>query len=190
MELHTKKCGVFCNEISVFAIYGQREVRKMLDMDVIYREYAQTVCGYLVTLCREEHTAEELTQETFYQAVRSSGKYDGTCKVSTWLCQIAKHLWYQELDRRRRKGTVNLEEELAGDGALEEEICRREEKMELFKKVHILSEEAKEVVLLRLTGAFSFREIGDIFGKNENWARVTFYRARQRIVKGEKEHEV
>ena len=61
----------------------------MLDMDVIYREYADSVFRFLMTLCREECTAEELTQETFYQAVRSAHKYDGTCKVSTWLCQIA-----------------------------------------------------------------------------------------------------
>ena len=80
----------------------------MLDMDVIYREYADSVFRFLMTLCREECTAEELTQETFYQAVRSAHKYDGTCKVSTWLCQIAKHLWYQELDKRKRKGTSML----------------------------------------------------------------------------------
>lgn len=162
-----------------------------LDMDGIYREYGKMIFGYLMTLCHEEQTAEELTQETFYQAVKSSGKYDGTCKVSTWLCQIAKHLWYQELDKRRRKGTVVLEEELvSAEAEMEEQVCLREKKMELFKKVHVLNEVSKEVVLLRLTGAFSFREIGDIFGKNENWARVTFYRAKQKIAKGETEYEV
>ena len=93
--------------------------------------------------------------------------------------------WYQELERRRRKGTSELNEKLASSGAdLSETVSIREEKMELFRKVHILDETAKEVVLLRLTGAFSFREIGDIFGKNENWARVTFYRAKQKLVKG------
>ncbi len=163
----------------------------MLDMDMVYRKYGRMVFGYLMTLCHEEHMAEELTQETFYQAVKSSGRYDGTCKVSTWLCQIARHLWYQELDKRRRKGTVVLEEELvSGETGMEEQICLREEKMELFKRVHVLNEVSKEVVLLRLTGAFSFQEIGDIFGKNENWARVTFYRAKQKIAKGETEYEV
>ena len=156
-----------------------------MDMDAIYREYADPVFKYLMTLCRDEDTAQELTQETFYQAVRSVGRYDGRCKVSTWLCQIAKHLWYQELERRRRKGTSELNEKLASSGAdLSETVSIREEKMELFRKVYILDETAKEVVLLRLTGAFSFREIGDIFGKNENWARVTFYRAKQKLVKG------
>lgn len=160
----------------------------MLDMDVIYREYADSVFRFLLTLCRDENVAEELTQETFYQAVRSSDRYDGTCKISTWLCQIAKHLWYQELDKRKRKGTSMLEDEvISNEVSLEDGICIKEEKMDLFKKVHILDAVSKEVVLLRVTGAFSFREIGEIFGKNENWARVTFYRAKQKIVKGRRE---
>ena len=157
----------------------------MMDMDAIYRTYAEPVFKYLMTLCYDEDTARELTQETFYQAVKSSGRYDGSCKVSTWLCQIARHLWYQELDRRKRKGTSTLDESLASSAASPEEtVCIQEEKMSLFRRIHILDETAKEVVLLRLTGAFSFREIGDIFGKNENWARVTFYRAKQKFVKG------
>lgn len=157
----------------------------MLNMDSVYREYAQAVYRFLMSLCGDEETAEELTQETFYQAVRCANKYDGTCKVSTWLCQIAKHLWYRELEKRKKKGTKPLDEKMPSDRKTpDEELCVREEKMELFRKVHILDETAKEVVLLRVTGAFSFREIGELFGKNENWARVTFYRAKQKIVKG------
>lgn len=68
----------------------------MLNLDAAYREHARMVYCFLKSLCYDNETAEELTQETFYQAVRCADKYDGTCKVSTWLCQIAKHLWYQE----------------------------------------------------------------------------------------------
>lgn len=78
----------------------------MLNMDSAYREYAQAVYRFLMSLCHDEETAEELTQETFYQAVRCANKYDGTCKVSTWLCQIAKHLWYRELEKRNKKGKI------------------------------------------------------------------------------------
>lgn len=157
----------------------------MLNLDAAYREHARMVYCFLKSLCYDDETAEELTQETFYQAVRCANKYDGTCKVSTWLCQIAKHLWYREQERRTKQGTKLLEDNLISDNKLpDEEICIREEKMELFRKVHVLDETAKEVVLLRVTGAFSFREIGEIFGKNENWARVTFYRAKQKIMKG------
>lgn len=73
----------------------------MFDMDAAYREYAVMVYKFLLSLCYEEELAEELTQETFYQAVRSVDRYDGSCKVSTWLCQIAKHLWYREIERRK-----------------------------------------------------------------------------------------
>ena len=146
----------------------------MLDMDVVYNDYAQTVFKFLMTLCHDEHTAEELTQETFYQAVRCAGKFNGTCKVSTWLCQIGKRCEASQL----------TESIVSEEGSPESAACLRDDKMELFRKVHVLSEAEKEIVLLRLTGAFSFREIGDIFEKSENWARVTFYRAKQKITKG------
>lgn len=161
----------------------------MLDMDAAYKDYANYVFKFLMTLCMEEHTAEELTQETFYQAVRTSNKYDGSCKISTWLCQIAKHLWYQELDRRKKKQAEPLSELTAAesfpsDGPTPEQaLSIKNEKMVLFRRVHLLSDIEKEVVLLRLTGAFSFKEIGDIVEKTENWARVTFYRAKQKISK-------
>ena len=160
----------------------------MLDMDAAYKDYANYVFKFLMTLCMEENTAEELTQETFYQAVRTANKYDGSCKISTWLCQIAKHLWYQELARRQRKSAVPLAdlngEALVSDAlTLEQAFSVKDEKMALFRKVHLLSDIEKEVVLLRLTGSFSFKEIGDIVEKTENWARVTFYRAKQKISK-------
>lgn len=147
-----------------------------------FEEYGMFVFKYLMSLCGNADLAEELTQETFYRAIRSSGKFDGSCKVSTWLCQIAKHIWYQELDRRRRKKTEPLQENGTGDG-LENDYCRKEQTMEVMKAVHILEESGKEVFLLRIMGGFSFKEIGEICGRNENWARVTFYRAKQRIMK-------
>ncbi len=161
----------------------------MLDMDAAYKDHANYVFKFLMTLCMEEHTAEELTQETFYQAVRCAKQYDGTCKISTWLCQIAKHLWYQELDRRNKPQAESLSQEVAvripADTSMPDQaVSIRDEKMELFHKIHLLSDIEKEVVLLRLTGAFSFKEIGEIVGRTENWARVTFYRAKQKILKG------
>ena len=157
----------------------------MLELDTIYKEYAMFIYKYLYSFCHDEHLAEELMQETFYQAVRSAKKYDGTCKVSTWLCQIAKHLWYQELDRRKRKGTSELAEEIVADDMdLTESLIQKEMVLDILKRVHLLDEVSKEVFLLRIMGELSFREIGSVFEKNENWARVTFYRAKQKIVKG------
>ena len=149
----------------------------------IYSEYADMVFRYLMCLCHDADVAEELTQETFCRAIQRSFKVREDCKVSTWLCQIAKHVWYQDLEKRRKHTYHPLDEDLAADGDSPEEIViRAEEKMELFQKVHALKETEKEVVLLRITGAFAFREIGELFGKSENWARVTFYRAKQKLV--------
>lgn len=163
----------------------------MFDMDAAYREYAVMVYKFLLSLCYEEELAEELTQETFYQAVRSVDRYDGSCKVSTWLCQIAKHLWYREMERRKRKGTSELTADMESlEKPVEEQLLVKEEKMELFRKVHVLDEISKEIVLLRVTGAFSFKEIEELFGKNENWARVTYYRAKQKLLKGGEKNEM
>lgn len=129
----------------------------MFEMDAAYREYAVMVYKFLLSLCYEEELAEELTQETFYQAVRSVDRYDGSCKVSTWLCQIAKHLWYREMERRKRKGTSELTADMESlEKPVEEQLTLKEEKMELFRKVHVLDEISKEIVLLQVTGAFSF----------------------------------
>ena len=163
----------------------------MFDMDAAYREYAVMVYKFLLSLCYEEELAEELTQETFYQAVRSVDRYDGSCKVSTWLCQIAKHLWYREMERRKRKGTSELTADMESlEKPVEEQLLVKEEKMELFRKVQVLDEISKEIVLLRVTGAFSFKEIAELFGKNENWARVTYYRAKQKLLKGGEKNEM
>ena len=131
----------------------------MDDMSEIYQRHAQTVYKFLLSQTRDEELAEELTQETFYQAVRSIHRFDGGCKVSVWLCQIAKHLWYQHLRKRRRDPPVPAEElpEAPGPSA-EEGVLEREGRMDLLRLVHGLPETQKEVVYLRAFGGLSFRE--------------------------------
>lgn len=156
----------------------------MEDMSQVYRQHAQTVYRFLLAQCRDPGLAEELTQETFYQAVRSVDRFDGSCKVSVWLCQIAKHLWYQHLRRRRRE--TPLPEELPGAPApsAEEGLLAQEGRLELLRQIHALSPDAREVVYLRVFGGLSFREIGDVMGRTETWARVTFYRSKEKLRNG------
>ncbi len=161
----------------------------MDDMDAVYRAHTQTVYKFLLAQCHDPDLAEELTQETFYQAVRSIGRFDGSCKLSVWLCQIAKHLWYQYL-RKRQRDPVPLESTLetsvpsAEDGVLEQEG-----RLSLLRQIHQLPELQREVVYLRAFGNLSFREIGDVLGKTENWARVTFYRSKEKLRNGGAEDE-
>ena len=153
----------------------------MQPMEDVYREYAQTVYRYLLSLTRDEDLAEELTQETFYQAVRSSGRFDGSCKVSTWLCAIGKRVLLTY--RRKHPPAGELEEESALTPSAESEAMDSLGRMELIRRMHSLPEAAREVMYLRVFGELSFAEIGEICGKSENWARVTFYRAKERLKK-------
>ena len=157
----------------------------MEDMREVYRQHAQTVYKFLLAKTRDEHLAEELTQETFYQAVKSVDRFDGSCKVSVWLCQIAKHLWYQSLRKQKRETPLSPEDmpEAPGPSA-EERLLEQEGRMDLLRLVHGLPEPAREVVYLRAFGGLSFREIGDVCGRTETWARVTFYRSKEKLKNG------
>ena len=154
------------------------------DIKSYYEEYGKKVYLYLMSLCSNADTAEDLMQETFCQAIRSLSKYRGECSVYTWLCGIAKKLWYRELKRRNRNPIAEPDYTEADLSPPPNEIAElRDGKMNLLKQIHELPETEKEIVLLRATGELSFREIGEIFGKSENWARVTFYRAKQKLKK-------
>ena len=154
----------------------------MDSMSAVYQRHAQTVYKFLLSLCHDPDLAEELTQETFYQAIRSIRRYNGACKLSVWLCQIAKHLYYDHLKRQRRHPTLSMEElERAApenDGMPEISLLRRDAYVSIHKAIHSLREPYREIFLLRALSALSFREIGEIFGRTENWARVTYYRAK------------
>lgn len=157
------------------------------DMKQIYQEHAKSVYKYLLSLSHDELVAEELTQETFYRAIYSINNYNGACKISVWLCQIAKHIWYQELEKKKRNNNKELHENIVSmDLSPEENAILLNDKISLYKAINSLGEPMKDVVYLRLSGEFSFSEIGEILGKSENWARTTFYRAKQKIVEESK----
>ena len=158
-----------------------------MDMETIYRLYFRDVYLFLQGLTRSETLAEELTQETFYQAVRSIDRFNGSCKVSVWLCQIAKHLWYQHL--RKRKPEEPLPEDGLSGPSAEEDVLTRQGHLDLLRQIHALPPSTREVVYLRAFGGLSFREIGDVLGRTETWARVTFYRGKEALRKGGADHE-
>lgn len=128
-----------------------------IDMDAVYQEYANLVYRFLYSYTHDAEWSQELMQETFLRAVTSISRYDGSCKLSVWLCQIAKHILYQELRKKNRMQTVELMDHIP--------------------------ELEKEVVLYRISGELSFREIGEILGKTENRSRTVFYRAKQKTKK-------
>ena len=153
----------------------------MQDMEEIYKEYFETVNKYLFCLTRNNDISEELTQETFYRAVKNINKFKGNCKISVWLCQIAKNLWYDELKKKKKFKYLNEDEMTFTEENIEEEVIAKDNKVNLYKKMQNLDEQTREVIYLRITGELSFKEIADILNKTESWARVTFYRGKQKL---------
>ena len=150
-------------------------------MDEIYQQYAQTVYRYLLSLTRDADLAEELTQETFFQAIRSIDRYNGSCKISTWLCAIAKRVLYNW--RRKHPAQEEMPEDTGQSASAETEVMQQQGRMALITRMHELPEPGREVVYLRVFGGLSFAEIGEVHGKSENWARVTYYRMKEKLRK-------
>ena len=156
----------------------------MHDIEQIYKEYFETVNKYLYCLTHDFEISEELTQETFYRMVKNIHKFKGDCKISTWLCQIAKNLWYTELKKKNKN--IVLDEnalffEIDKSDSPENIAIFNDSKKEFYKNFQKLDKKTKEVMYLRIEGDLSFKEIATILDKTENWARVTFYRGKQKL---------
>lgn len=160
------------------------------DLEQVYLENASIVYKYLFCLTHDANLTEELTQETFYQATKGIHNFRGDCKISVWLCQIGKHLWYKELKKRKYQFvSIDVVKEMESENNFEAQYMENVDKVELFKCLHQLDSTTKEVMYLRLTGELNFSEIGEILEKSENLARVTFYRGKKKIMKGRQKNE-
>ena len=162
----------------------------MQNMEEMYVEYSKQVYKYLFCLTHNEHLAEELTQETFYIALKKAHSFRGECKLYVWLCQIAKHLYYKELKKHKKLEIVALQEmqnkqETSENGM--ENSCVSQ--LDMYKKMERLEEKEREVMYLRIMADLSFKQIGELLNVSENLARVTFYRAKLKIKEDEENEE-
>ncbi len=149
----------------------------MRDFDEIYTEYYKEVYKFVLTLCRNQITAEEITQETFFKALKKIDSFKGNCKIGTWLCKIAENTYFDYLKKHKLKIDYPLES-IAEEGNIEQRFVDKETAYEIHKALHRLAEPYKEVFHLRTFGELSFAQIAVLFGKTESWARVTYYRAK------------
>lgn len=154
----------------------------MKDFEEIYRQYFQDVFLYLRGLTVNEHLAEELTEETFFKAIKALDTFKGNCEIRVWLCQIAKNSYYSHLKKQKRTADSDALETIAASEAnFESLLADKEVAFQLHQLLHQLSEPYKEVFSLRIFGELSFRQIGSLFDKSEHWACVTFHRAKEKI---------
>ena len=153
-----------------------------MDLERLYDEYFTAVYRFVLSISRNHHVAEEVTQETFFKALKKVDSFRGDSSLSVWLCQIAKNIYYDSLKRQKR-GAELSEKGSPADAEPDPELSffRRSEAIQIHKILHQLNEPYKEVFSLRAMGELPFGDIGELFGKSEGWARVTYHRAKLMI---------
>ncbi|NLY67882.1 MAG: sigma-70 family RNA polymerase sigma factor [Tissierellia bacterium] len=153
----------------------------MTELEKIYDSYFKDVFLYIYSLSGNKHIAEDVTSETFVKAIKSIDSFKGDCDIRVWLCQIAKNTYYSYL--RKNKGLVSMNSipEQEDNLDIEKRISMSEESMRIHQILHNLEEPYKEVFTLRVFGELSFKQIASLFGKSDNWACVTFHRAKNKI---------
>ncbi len=153
----------------------------MAELEELYNDYFKDVYLFIYSLSKDKHIAEDLTSETFLKAIKSLDSFKGNCDIKVWLFQIAKNLYYSYV--RKHKDLVELDSvhEKKDDIDIEKSFYSIEESMKIHEILHNLSEPYKEVFSLRVFGELSFKQIGNLFGKTDNWACVTFHRTKNKI---------
>uniref|UniRef100_UPI004055FCA0 RNA polymerase sigma factor n=1 Tax=Acetatifactor sp. TaxID=1872090 RepID=UPI004055FCA0 len=150
-----------------------------MDFDKLYNTYYMEVYSYVMTIIKNAHIAEEITQDVFFKALKTQTSYKGNSNEFTWLCAIAKNACMDVFRKQSRfeKMPDEIPSEVSVENVLEDEHLT----LQIHQILHTMEEPYKEVFQLRIFGELSFKKIGQIFGKTENWARVTYHRARLKI---------
>ncbi|MEZ3436014.1 MAG: RNA polymerase sigma factor [Lachnospiraceae bacterium] len=156
----------------------------------VYKQYYRDVYYFLLSICSNPELAEELTQETFYRALKNIDRFKGECQLKSWLCQIGRNAYLSWAKKQKHLAEKELEPEKIHDAGEEKgqagenplvQCIRKDQALSIYKVLHLLNEPYKEVFTLRTLGELSYKEIGEIFGRGEGWARVNYHRAKLKI---------
>lgn len=183
MCYNKKNLKNFVRFFILLSLIGERG-EKVTDFEKIYNEYFNDVYLYIKRLSGDEHIAEDITSETFFKALKSIDSFRGECEIRVWLCQIAKNSYYTYVKKNSKVQNVD-EAELINlsdnKNNVENEVQSKLQAFAIQKVLHEIDEPYREVFMWRVYADLSFKEIAGIFNKNENWACVTYHRARKLI---------
>ena len=154
----------------------------MTEFEKLFNENREFIFKYLMKMTRDITLSEELTQETFFRAYMNYASLQNKEKASVWLCQIAKNTYFAWYNEQKKKEPLENLELVSDDQNIEETFVQKELSQKALHRLHELEEPYKEVFMLSVFGGFSLKDISSIFGKSESWARVTFYRAKQKLL--------
>ena len=153
-----------------------------MEFEQVYKLYFKDVYIFLYGLSQNKAVAEDITQDTFLKAIKNIDKFDGRKDIKAWLFTIARNTYYTEYNRQKRFSPYQLEDSVAGNNDVLDNLILEEQSTSILKILHQMNEPYKEVFMLRFFGSLSFDKISLIFKKSESWARVTYYRAKKQIL--------
>lgn len=155
----------------------------MQNLEDICKECTSLVYRYLFCITRNREIAEDLTQETLYKAIKNINKFRGECKINLWLCKIAKNEWFMYLKKHKKVEYVSINDviKIASDIKVEDKVIDDDIKDNIYGAIQKLDEETSQIMLLRLEEDMNFKDIGEMFNQTESWARVKFFRGKQKI---------
>ncbi len=154
----------------------------MTEFEKFFNDKKELVFKYLIKLTADVSLAEELTQETFFRAYMNYASLRNADKATVWLCQIAKNTYYAWYNEQKKKESIDVLDDVPDTESVEEAFVQKELSRKALMCLHELEEPYKEVFMLSVFGGFSLNDISTIFGKSESWARVTFYRAKKKLL--------
>ena len=156
----------------------------------IYEKYNSDLYSFILKMCRNEHLAKDILQDTMLKAMENADKFRGNCSVRTWLCKIAKNIYFDYLKKAETKNlSIDTAENLL-ENSFEQKISDSQTAIKIHHLLHSIDEPYREVFTLRVFAELKFSEIGSIFGKSENWAGVTYYRAKQKLIEMMKKEDI
>lgn len=153
------------------------------EFENIYKTYFDDIYRYILILSRNRHVAEDIASDTFFKAMCSIGGFRGACGIRSWLYQIARNSYYSYLRKNRKIKLVDeLSAEISDGGiGIEEKLELRDASMRIGGILEKLDEPYRGVFMLRTVDGLSFQKIAGIYDKTDNWACVTYHRARKKI---------
>ena len=125
----------------------------MHEFEEIYKDNYEIVYKYLIVLTHNADISEELTQETFYKAIKNIHSFQGKSKLSTWLCQIAKNLWLNELKKKAKIKEIDNSNAVVTEY---DTYFENEEKINLYRNIQNLDVKTRDVMYLRLSRRTKF----------------------------------
>lgn len=166
-------------------VTGNNAPSEEVDMDSVYRKYSLSLKKYVFGMCRNETLADDIVSETFYRAIKNIDSFRGG-NIFTWLCEIAKNTYFNHLKKKENQN-VSLDAaeciEPVSPKQVEDEVMTKAQNLELYRNLQKLDGTERDVVYMRMFADLSFKEIGEVLGKSENWARVTYFRSREKLKK-------